>query len=136
MLPHLAGIMANRPCGTGCNFNFIMSNGEKSRQREEGMKFYPFMIPENVTKGIRSVEIYYRSNDLYYVKKRDRYDGDLIVTGFVFYDGEMSVIWKIGKNVSKATIKNFHTVKMKENEVIIGVVAKLHPKWQSAYTDF
>ncbi len=34
------------------------------------------------------------------------------------------------------SLSDTEIVLLEENEVIVGVVAKLHPNWQSCYTDF
>ena len=46
-------------------------------------------------------------------------------------DGDL--LWRIGSNLRGLRKE---TVMLEENEVIVGVVAKLNPKYQSAYTDF
>jgi hypothetical protein len=42
-------------------------------------------------------------------------------------------IYKIGLTIPGWDVE---TVLLAENEVIVGVKAKLHPDWQSVYTDF
>jgi hypothetical protein len=81
-----------------------MSNGERSRQREDGMRFHPFLISESITKSVRSIEIYYRKVNPYYTTIKTSNEDDFIVTGFMFYDAQQQVIWKIGKNVYKVTV--------------------------------
>ncbi len=74
------------------------------------------MIPADALKKIRSVII--NNNEYIY--------------GFSFFDKDRALLWSIGNTyVSKK-----ETVVLEENEVIVGVVAKLYPSYQSLYTDF
>ncbi len=76
------------------------------------------MLPEGSHKMIRSVRIYYFN----------------YIMGFRFFDKEGALILKIGITDSWLYKKK---VLIAENEVIVGVVAKLHPLCiQFAYTDF
>ncbi len=60
------------------------------------------------------------------------YDNECIF-GFSFFDKDGALLWKIGKTTS--WLKK-ETVILKKNEAIVGVVAKLYPRRQIAYTDF
>ena len=73
-------------------------------------------MPEKVPKKIRSVNIHYRST----------------IHGFWFFDKDGALLWKIGWIESWFDHK---IVMLEENEVIVGVVAKLYPDCQSKYTD-
>ncbi len=42
---------------SGINFNFILSNGSRSAQRDEAKTYYDYMIPKDAIKRIRSVTI-------------------------------------------------------------------------------
>ena len=55
------------------------------------------------------------------------------LTGFKFYDRNHTLIWKIGDT---AEYLDKETVMLNENEVFIGVKAKLEEGWQSSYTNF
>ncbi len=105
--------------GTEQSFNFILCNGDRSHQGDE---FHPtkytLMMPEGFHNKIRSVRIYY-------------YDR---ICGFSFFDKEGALLWKIGATTYALFEKK--TVLIAENEVIIGVVAKLLPGHQSFYTDW
>jgi hypothetical protein len=75
------------------------------------------MIPAHALKTIRSVTIHYKK----------------CISGFSFFDKRGARLWQIG------WIDQSHRaekVVLEENEVIVGVVAKLYQGYQSAYTDF
>ena len=55
------------------NFNFIMSNGKRTSQRDEGKKYYTHMMPAD--KKIRSVAIHHINGN---------------ITGFQFFDKEIT----------------------------------------------
>ena len=75
------------------------------------------MMPEGAHLNIRSVHIYY-------------WDG--AIGGFKFFNKHNSLLWEIGFTPSHLKVE---TVELEDNEVIIGVKAKLNPNWQSKYTD-
>jgi hypothetical protein len=75
------------------------------------------MIPADALKKIRSVTIHYLS----------------YIHGFCFFDKDGAWIWEIGD--TRSVLKK-ETVLLEENEVIVGVVAKLLSDYQSAYADF
>ncbi len=56
------------------------------------------------------------------------------IRGFSFFDKEGALLWKIG--ITTGSADDVVTVLLEENEVIIGVVAKLLFGGQSIYTDF
>ncbi len=76
------------------------------------------MIPKNAIKKIRSVTIH---------------DNNRFISGFCFFDKDGELLWEIGMN--RSGLKK-ETVLLAENEVIVGVVAKLYSNYQSCYTDF
>ena len=76
------------------------------------------MIPADALNKIKSVTIHH-----IYVH----------ITGFSFFDKDGALLWKIGRTGSG---KKKETVVLKENDVIVGVVAKLYKNYQSVYTDF
>ncbi len=119
-LHHLTGFENDWKDGTGFGFNFLLSNGDRSKQRD---KKYPtnftHMMPEGSHNKIRSVRIYH--------------DGHFI-NGFSFFDKEEALLWMIGR--TNRSYFEVDTVLIDENEVIIGVVAKLYSGWQSVYTDW
>ncbi len=120
VLNHFSGFENNELEGTGFNFNWILSNGHRSQQRDANYPTkYTFMMPEGSHKMIRSVNIHY---------------GAAYITGFSFFDKEGALLYKIGYTTySRLKVK---IVLLAENEVIIGVVAKLWGVKQSRYTDF
>ena len=77
------------------------------------------MMPEGAHLNIRSVHIYY-------------FNGDHI-GGFKFYNKHKSLLWEIGDTTD--SYLKVETVELEDNEVIIGVKAKLYDEWQSKYTD-
>ncbi len=99
--------------GTGDLFNFILSNGTRSTQRDGVHTYYDIMLPADALNKIRSVIIHYYN----------------IIKGFSFFDKDGAPLWKIGY-YSDDWLKH-ETVLLAENEVIVGVVAKLYPCWQS-----
>ncbi len=76
------------------------------------------MMPERSHKKIRSVNIHYGS----------------CIHGFSFLDKEGTLLWEIGDTDSDWD--DVDTVLLAENEVIVGVVAKLSSVCQSSYTSF
>jgi hypothetical protein len=75
------------------------------------------MIPADALTKIRSVTIHY----------------NVCVYGFSFFDKDGALLWKIGCTGGSYRAE---TVVLAENEVIVGVVAKLYNNYQSLYTDF
>ena len=69
------------------------------------------MIPAGAINRIRYVIIYYHYNDC--------------IGGFSFFDKDGALLWEIGWTNSGSDYKK-QTVVLEENEVIIGVVAKLY----------
>ncbi len=94
----------------------ILSNGDKTSQRDKGVTYYTHMIPKGSHKKIRSVQIY-------------NYDD--AITGFSFFDKDKLPIWKIG---STAIARS--TVEIAVDEVIFGVACKLYKDYQSRFSDF
>jgi hypothetical protein len=78
------------------------------------------MMPTNAHLRIKTVLIFYVNS--------------LFVCGFQFFDNQNKIIWEIGYTNQFLDAKK--TVILEDNEVIIGVVAKLVFGLQSAYTDF
>ena len=54
----LVGLENNDQDGTGRQFNWILSNGARSVQRDKGETYYTHMMPEGSNIKIRSVKIY------------------------------------------------------------------------------
>jgi hypothetical protein len=119
VLHTLVGFENDMHDGTGEHFNFILSNGTRSNQRDD---WYPtnhtFMITKNAIHKIRAVTIHYYSNR---------------ITGFSFFDKDGALLWKIGNTYFYLREE---TVVLFENERIVGVVANLYPGENSRYTDF
>ncbi len=98
-------------------FNFILSNGYRSTQRDEDDPTdYTHMIPKYALNKIGSVTIHYNR----------------CICGFSFFDKDGALLWKIGNTGSWLSLE---TMEIAENEVIVGVVAKLLSGWQSVYTN-
>jgi len=114
--PFISGVLNDEV--EGCCFNWILSNGDQSAQKDPD---YPTtkiqMMPEGAHKRIKSVDIIYQNNRC--------------ISGFQFFDRDNMFIWQIGAHGSRVD-----TVVLNENEVIVGVLAKLFPGTLSAYTDF
>ncbi len=89
-----------------------------SMQRDASVTYYDHMMPKGSHTRIRSANIYYMDN----------------ISGFSFFDKEGALLCKFGN--STASYLKVETVLIEENEVIVGVVCKLYPNWQSVYTDF
>ncbi len=113
-------------CG---KFNFNLSNGARSEQildsdedsdvySDEDYPYFDHMIPKKALKKIRSVRIYHGHDGIY---------------GFIFFDKYGARLWRIG-NIDPDC--EYETVVLAENEVIVGVLAKLLRNWRSIYTDF
>jgi hypothetical protein len=75
------------------------------------------MLPVDVM--IKSVDIYQATND--------------VIIGFKFFYKDHKLIFRIG---CTGSLMKFETVVLADNEVIIGVVAKLWGGYQSSYSDF
>ena len=75
------------------------------------------MMAEGVPKRIKSVEIYHSG----------------YILGFQFFDKDHTLIWKIGGTNPAHEVS---TVVLAENEVLVGVAAKLFPGGNSIYTNF
>ncbi len=115
----LAGFENSEESGLGVCWNFILSNGTRSSQRDKIRPTkYDHFIPSDALNKIRSVDIHYYYTDC--------------ITGFSFFDKDGALLWEIGETSSY----NVETVEIAESERIIGVVAKLYLGWQSRYTDF
>jgi hypothetical protein len=117
VINQLVGFENNSKDGTGYHFNFILSNGARSKQRDVESTDFTFMIPADAFEKIRSVTIHYYS----------------CIVGFSFFDKDGALLWKHGNTASRT---NKEKVVLEENEVIVGVVAKLHEHLSAAYTDF
>jgi hypothetical protein len=119
-LGRLINFEKNEEDGKDPIFNFILSNGTRSTQRDENYPTnYSFIIPADELNKIRSVTIHYVHN--------------LHILGFSFFDKVGALLWKIGDS---SFWLETAIVLLEENEVIVGVVAKLNPDCQSVYTDF
>ncbi len=115
----LVGFENSEEDGSGCSFNFILSNGARSEQRDENAQTnHTHMIPVSALHKIRRVTIHYLN----------------CISGFSFFDKDGAWIWEVG---CIEYWGGMETVELAENEVIAGVKAKLHPDYpQSVYTDF
>lgn len=117
---NLAGIEFSRQNTKDGRFNFILSNGVKTKG-EKGVKYISGMIPQD--KITKKVKIYSNTR----------------VRGFEFFDENNKVILTIGKCGYRVT-----EVLLEDGEKIIGVVYKLYENWgvqfgaplETAITDF
>jgi hypothetical protein len=114
-LHFLAGFEVDKGSGSGTHFNFVLSNGARSEHRD-GLKYWTHMLPKR--KIIKSVDVYFSD----------------YIHGFRFFDKEGKTLWEIGMIHSSMDME-VETVILEDDEVIIGVVGKLHPGYQSIYTD-
>ncbi len=76
------------------------------------------MLPEGAHNMIRSVTIHHTN----------------CIHGFSFLDKEGALLWEVG-NTTEPDL-DVKTVLIADNEVLVGVVAKLYPGYQYLYTDF
>ncbi len=115
--PFLSGFENYKKDGDSIYMNFILSNGDRSTQRDEKYPTdYTHKIPKSSLKKIRRVTIH----NTYYI------------WGFSFFDKDRKLLWKHGYTKSD----DEETVEIAENERIIGVKAKLQAGCQSWYTDW
>jgi len=78
----LAGFENNSEYGADNPFNFILSNGTRSTQRDEGLETdHTHMIPKDVINKIRSVAIIHNTYCIY---------------SFSFFDKDGALLWEIG----------------------------------------
>ncbi len=105
--------------GMGDVFNFILSNGTRSAQRDGDREYYEHFIPKKALKKIRSVNIHYFNRS---------------IVGFSFFDKDGWPLFRIGTTTTRAGYRK-SIVLLKENEVIVGVVAKLCGVRLSRYSD-
>jgi hypothetical protein len=121
VLPTLIGFENNEKDGKGNSFNFILSNGTRSTQRDKKYPTkYTHMMPADAHNKIRSVTIKYNNHCIW---------------GFSFFDKYGALLWYHGFTTESYWC-NKETVLLAENEVIVGVVAKLYPGCLTAYSDF
>ncbi len=114
----LIGFVKSSEDGDDALFNFILSNGARSTQRDGYFKYYDHMIPNEALNTIRSVTIHYTN----------------CINGFSFFDKDKALLWKIGLTTWSGLKQE--TVLLEEYEVIVGLVAKLYSDYKSWYTDF
>ncbi len=58
---YLIGFENNSKDGIGFFFNWMLSNGDRSTQRDKGHTYYDHMIPADALKKIRRVTIYHHN---------------------------------------------------------------------------
>jgi len=80
-IPYITGFENDKENGVGCSFDFILSNGQRSNQRDSGSNYFSHMIPADEFHRIRIVNICY--------------DDNFIRTLF-FYDKDWDFIFRIG----------------------------------------
>jgi hypothetical protein len=73
-------------------------------------------MPEDTHKKTKKVQIYYGKHN---------------VSGFKFFDENSVQLFEVGY-----LKEDFKVVAIEENQQIIGIVARLHKKYNSYYTDF
>ncbi len=109
MLNLLIGFENNHQDGTYPFFNWILSNGERSQQRDAlNPTKFTHMLPAGSHNKIRSVRIHYYLDH---------------IGGFKFLDKEGTLLWKIG--LTNTWYLKEETVEIEEHEVIIGLACKL-----------
>ena len=93
--------------------NFMLSNGVQSTQHDKYYTTkYTHMIPKDALNRIRSVIVFHSP------KLR-------CICGFSFFDKDKKLLWKHGYTTDKDDKQE--TVVLEENQVIIGVTAKVWP---------
>ena len=105
--------------GCGTQFNFIMSDGKRTRQKSGTLPDWPmkeFMMGKK-SEQIRKVEFF-------------SWDPHCL-HGLKFYDGSNNLILSIGR-----VDHNKKTLMIASDERIVGVKARLFGNWQAVYTDF
>ncbi len=84
VLHTLVGFESNSKNGAGDIFNFILSNGTRSTQRDKGEPTkYTHMIPSDALNKIISFLIYWDHDEF-------------CVTGFAFFDKDGDRLWNFG----------------------------------------
>ena len=104
------------------NFNFILDNGDRSKQRDKGHTNHTSMIPW-ATKIIRSVKVFLPScidGFCYLITIKIRYKCDAVFADSFRMGYYTTLADRIYAN------SDFKTALIVENEVIVGVVLKLH----------
>ncbi len=82
--PFLSGFESYREDGTSASMNFILSNGDRSKQIDKTYPTkYTFMMPADAHNKIRSVTIHFN-------------DYDDFILGFSFFDKDGALLWKHG----------------------------------------
>ncbi len=80
-LHYLTGFENNRGDGEGVAFNLILSNGDRSTQRDYHRPTeFTHMMPADALKNVRSVIIQYSN----------------YIRGFSFFDKDRKLLWDIG----------------------------------------
>ncbi len=79
--PLLSGFENSDKDGTNFSMNFILSNGDRSKQRDDCHKTESHMMPAYALNKIRSVTIYYINR---------------CILGFSFFDKDGKRLWKHG----------------------------------------
>ena len=85
---YLRGVMNNYENGKSYYFNWVMSNGDVSKQAGPATHG-PFMMPEGAHLRIKTVDIYHSS----------------YIRGFKFFDNHHSLLWDIGYTPSHYTVE-------------------------------
>ena len=104
MLHTLSGFQDNEKYGKSSNFDFILSNGDRSKKKVKGQTYIDRMIPEGAPNKIRSVTIYHAYE----------------IIGFSFFDKDELPIFKIGKTDA---CWNNEKVEIAENEVTVKLLS-------------
>ncbi len=105
LLYPITGFENDKKDGKGSCFNFIAGNGTHSRQDKEHLKFYTCLMPDDVPYKCKTVDVFHNNYK---------------VIGFKFFDKYKNLVFEIGMTSSWKV-----AVVLAENEVIVGVVAKL-----------
>jgi hypothetical protein len=78
---YLTGFENNCADGRGSRFNLILTNEDRSTQRDAHTEYYDHMMPERSHTMIRSVSIHHAG----------------FIYGFSFLDKEGALLWSIGE---------------------------------------
>ncbi len=77
--PYIVGFENDRVING--HMNIILSNGDRSKQKDLNLNYYDRMFPADSHKRIRSVSIYYDKHR---------------IRGFSFFDKEGAILYKMG----------------------------------------